>query len=101
MNKPQEKVQPKPKVSKLNVTARLSKKFSERLLFNDVECSDNDEEDKVKFGDLLKPMISPKGKFIGFTLRTELIKPLFLADGKKLNSLRKIIQTCVYLNRIV
>lgn len=55
----------------------------------------------MKIDDLLKAVINQEGKIQGFKIREDLIQPLFLQEDSKIKPFKKVIQTCLYLNRII
>ena len=58
------------------------------------------KKEGVRYGDILKPVIDLNGEILGFQLRTDLVKALFIESDEDPKSLERIIRACIYLNRV-
>ena len=62
------------------------------------------ERGKLKFysiGNCLKPNFAKNGELIGFEIRYNLINTFYMSGGFKFSTLRRILTTCLQLNKII
>lgn len=55
----------------------------------------------IKFGDVLNPRFGKNGEFIGFQVRSELVRSVYVDSEFDLSHLRRIINLCIFFNKMI
>ena len=63
--------------------------------------SSPEKKSSVNFGDILKPVISERGEFLGLQLRPQLAKSVILTNEFELTHIKKILKICLFVNRLM
>jgi hypothetical protein len=56
---------------------------------------------KIKFADMMKPIISEEGEFMGVSLRHDLANSFFETNNFDINNIKKIVKASIFINRLI
>lgn len=72
-----------------------------KLIIKQFKLNQEPQSKILDMSQMLKPVLGTNGYLKGFELRTELAPLLFSQDEHNFVLLKRVIKTCIYLNRLI